>query len=48
MRQTVQIFLFIKETSISVQGEEASRLGRGKAAYSPRNAISSVLREQFK
>ena len=43
LRQTVQSSLFIKKTSISVQGQGASRYGRGKAACSPRNAISSVL-----
>ena len=32
-----------KKTSISVQGQEASRYGRGKAACCPRNPISSVL-----
>ena len=30
------------KTSISVQGQGASRYGRGKAASSPRNVISSI------
>ena len=42
-RQTVQSFLFIPESSISVQGQGASRYGRGKAACFPRYAISMVL-----
>ena len=36
-------FVFIKKTSISVQGQGASRYGRGKAACSPRNAISIIF-----
>ena len=51
MRQTVKPFLFIKKTSIGVQGQGASCYGRGKAACCPRNAISSVLslrRKRFK
>ena len=43
LRQTVQPFLFIPESSISVQGQGASRYGRGKAACSPRDAISTVF-----
>ena len=39
----LQPFLFIKKTSISVQGQGASRYGRGKVACSPRKAISTMF-----
>ena len=39
----LQPFLFVKKTSISVQGQGASRYGWGKAACSPRNAISTMF-----
>ena len=38
-----RLFLFIKKTSISVQGQGASCYRRGKAACSPRNAISILI-----
>ena len=37
------LFYLSEKTSISVQGQGGSRYGRGKAACTPRNAISSVL-----
>ena len=36
-------FIYQKKTSISVQGQGASRYRRGKAACSPRNAISIMF-----
>ena len=36
-------FFIYQKTSISVQGQGASRYGRGKAARSPRNAISIMI-----
>ena len=36
-------FFIYQKTSISVQGQGASRYGRGKAACSPRNAISIMI-----